>query len=421
MKRATPLIVLAALAAAALACSTSITVNLPRITTGATQTFTLSEPLPRGEVTTHVTLRMGAGNFTLTGGADGLAGGVIRYNVPEWKPTVTRGENRLTVQQGSGAGFSGLPGSDVLNDWDLKLGDTPLDLTIEAGAYRGKLDLGGLRLRHLRIADGASDSQVSFNSANPEQMDELLYETGASRVNLSGLSNANFAELVFKGGAGDYTLDFSGQLQRDATVKISAGICSIKIILPAGVPANITVTGGINNITTQGTWTTNGNNYTTAGPGPGLTFQIEMGVGSLSLISQYGADLMSDDLDFDTVQPQIPSAIGGWPGPHNRSRVAGIVLIVLGAIFLLQNAGLVIPGNWWALFILIPAAGSFVRAWNNYQAAGNLSGAVRGPLVGGLMLTAVALIFLFDLDWGQLWPVFLIIAGAGALLSGLGR
>ena len=45
-------------------------------------------------------------------------------------------------------------------------------------------------------------------------MSILRYETGASTVKLNGLANANFGTLIFSGGAGDYTLDFSGDLQR---------------------------------------------------------------------------------------------------------------------------------------------------------------------------------------------------------------
>ena len=43
-----------------------------------------------------------------------------------------------------------------------------------------------------------------------------------------------------------------------------------------------------------------------------------------------------------------------------------MVLIALGGVFLLQNAGLVLLGNRRALFILIPAL-AFASAWTLYQ------------------------------------------------------
>jgi xanthine/uracil permease len=103
---------------------------------------------------------------------------------------------------------------------------------------------------------------------------------------------------------------------------------------------------------------------------------------------------------------------GGW--------IAGVVLILLGVIVLLQNLGAAMPTNWWALFILIPAIGAFARAWSAYQNnAGGLNAVASGSLIGGLVLTLVALMFLFNLNWGVLGPVVLIILGLGALLSAL--
>lgn len=97
----------------------------------------------------------------------------------------------------------------------------------------------------------------------------------------------------------------------------------------------------------------------------------------------------------------------------------GIILIVLGGIFLLQNTGLLGTfDNWWALFILIPAIGSFASAWNLYQRAGNAwTGAVTGAVIGGFVLTSIAVAFLFGWNIGQLWPIFLIIGGLSILLG----
>ena len=37
--------------------------------------------------------------------------------------------------------------------------------------------------------------------------------------------------------------------------------------------------------------------------------------------------------------------------------------------------------------------------------------------MGGLVLVALIVIFLFDLPFGQLWPIFLIIGGLSLLFS----
>ena len=107
---------------------------------------------------------------------------------------------------------------------------------------------------------------------------------------------------------------------------------------------------------------------------------------------------------------------------NNTKRPSGLILggilILIGIIFLAQNVTDWDLGNWnwWALFILIPAVGSLANAWRIYRAQGRPTAAMRGPLVGGFALLLVTTILLFDLDWGTLWPLFLIIVGLGALI-----
>ncbi len=103
---------------------------------------------------------------------------------------------------------------------------------------------------------------------------------------------------------------------------------------------------------------------------------------------------------------------------RNNNKVLGAIFILIGAIFLAQNMTDFDIGNWnwWALLILLPALGSLNRTWNIYRAEGQTSEAMRSPLVGSLMLLLVATILLFDLSWGALWPLFLIIIGVGALI-----
>ncbi len=103
----------------------------------------------------------------------------------------------------------------------------------------------------------------------------------------------------------------------------------------------------------------------------------------------------------------------------NNAWIAGLVLIGIGVIFLLNQFTGFELNNWWALFILIPAFGAFGNALRTRQANGHFGKEGRGSLIGGLILTFVASIFLFELDWGRVWPVFLIIAGVGVLLGSL--
>lgn len=272
-----------ALTLAALACGGNI--NIPQITTGPTQTLTINEPAPDTTETMDVEVAMGAGKLELTGGATGLASGSIEYNVAEWKPTITRNDTKLNITQGTDK-TEGLPGSNVINTWKIQLGNVPMNLTLNAGAYDGTTDLSGIPLKTLTIRDGASSADVRFDTVNPEVMSELVYETGASNIELLGLANANFEEMSFTGGAGNYTLDFSGSLQRDATISIKAGLGNLRLIVPSGSNVKIKVSGGVTNVGTEGTWTVSGNNYSLSGSGPTLTFTIDMGLGNLTLVNK---------------------------------------------------------------------------------------------------------------------------------------
>ena len=96
----------------------------------------------------------------------------------------------------------------------------------------------------------------------------------------------------------------------------------------------------------------------------------------------------------------------------------GFVLIGVGAFFLLyQVTGFYIQ-NWWALFIMIPALNNLSHAWKKYRRHGRLTHSARGALTGGLVLTMVTLVFLFQIDWTKIWPLFLIVGGLGAFLGG---
>lgn len=108
----------------------------------------------------------------------------------------------------------------------------------------------------------------------------------------------------------------------------------------------------------------------------------------------------------------------GWsPGPW----LGGAVLILLGIVFLLDNIGIDAPflDNWWAFFILIPAASALVRAWNEYKDRGRLSGRGIGSLIGGLVLTLVAFTFLAGLSWDIALPVLLILGGLSILITAI--
>lgn len=277
-----PLIVITSLILSSIACSFSV--NLPETKTGPTQVFAIAEPRPDDNQEIRLTLEMGAGDLNIAGGTDSLMEGEIRYNVEEWRPQLTRDGSRLRISQDNLQNIR-VPSDRVVNDWNLKLGNTPLDLTINAGAYRGTLDLSTVPLTNLSINDGASQAEVRFDQPNPVEMTRFRYRTGASEVKIFGIANASPEIFSFEGGAGSYTLDFTGQIQRDIDANVTAGISSLEIVVPQGVPARVTISGGLNNIQPRGTWTVSNNVYQTSGTGPQIHITVNMGLGNLVLVS----------------------------------------------------------------------------------------------------------------------------------------
>lgn len=263
-----------------LACNWSV----PRLPTpGPEVTDQIEVPAPASEET-RLTLAFGAGKLFLTPGAsDALVEGTATYNYSELKPDIEVTGSSVRIQTGDDA-FRSIPAfNDLVNVWDLKLGDAPMALTIEAGAYDAICELGGLSLTSLTVKDGAADVAISFSEPNQAEMSILRYETGASNVRLTGLANANFGTLVFSSGAGDYTLDFSGQLQRDAAVTIGSGLSNLILVIPEGVHAVVTVESGASNVHAGPGWSQSGNLYTQGGDGPTLTILIETGAANLTL------------------------------------------------------------------------------------------------------------------------------------------
>ena len=267
------------LALASIACGFSI--DLPeRQNAGPEIEESITVADPKTDET-RLTLSFGAGKLTLSpaAGAQDLVAGTAVYNVRDLKPSIQKSGSRIEITQGD---FKSLPPlGDMKNEWDLKLSDAPLDLKVRAGAYEGDLELGGLALKSLTVQDGASHVDLSFLEPNQTEMSILRYETGASDVKLRGLANANFSTLTFSGGAGNYTLDFSGELQRDAIVTIESGLGNLSLIIPDEVDAVVTVEGTALNVNPGSGWTQNGQQYTQKGQGPVLTILVKMAAGNL--------------------------------------------------------------------------------------------------------------------------------------------
>lgn len=138
---------------------------------------------------------------------------------------------------------------------------------------------------------------------------------------------------------------------------------------------------------------------------------------------------MNDQRQFAEVPPEPKSRAEVREERREERRASrgegawiwGVVLILMGALFLAQNIGKFnFPFyNWWALFILIPALGALGDAYRKYRDSGNVvTRSVRNSLFGGIILLIVTATLLFNLSWTYLGPALIILVGLGLLLGG---
>jgi hypothetical protein len=126
--------------------------------------------------------------------------------------------------------------------YELTLGKgQPYWLTIEAGASENNLDLGGLPITRLVVKHGAGRTAIDFSAPNPKEMSLIEIGSGAGKTEINNLANANFAELLVEGGAAAYTINFAGTLRRDAHARVTTGMASVEIGIPAATAAKLTV------------------------------------------------------------------------------------------------------------------------------------------------------------------------------------
>jgi hypothetical protein len=180
--------------------------------------------------------------------------------------------------------------NQLRNAWDLKISDAiPLALTVEAGAYKGSYDLGGVRLRELKVDQGAADSTYDFSKPNPEALEQLSFSSGAASLTVTNLANANAAHMRFDTAAGDYTLDFGGTLARTANVDVQAAATNLTIRVPSGTPMLVRIKGALSSTDLTGFNEVGKQQYANAAwdeAQPHVVVTIENAVGAVNLVSK---------------------------------------------------------------------------------------------------------------------------------------
>jgi hypothetical protein len=115
--------------------------------------------------------------------------------------------------------------------------------------------------------------------------------------------------------------------------------------------------------------------------------------------------------------PNLPD-LPDLPRQQNSSSwIPGLILVLIGFIFLAANLWDFELENWWALFILIPAFGNFNSAYEKYQRTGRLTRGARSSMGWGIFFVILSATFLFNISWNLMWPILLILLGIGFIIN----
>lgn len=242
-------------------------------------------PVPDSAQIPDLEIKFGGGDLSVAPGAESmLVEGKTVYNAAAFRPKVTVSRNKITLQPEKEVGLGDLTTEGLENAWDLKLGSGAMNLTLHAGAAQADIELGGLSIANLSITQGGSDFNLSFSTPNEIEMDSLKFSGGVSSAVLISLANAKADKIIFEGGAGDFELDFSGELQADVEVTIQGGLGTITIIVPEDVAAELqTDSGPLSNISATGAWQNVDGRYLVPGEGHTISIEAKIGLGTLRL------------------------------------------------------------------------------------------------------------------------------------------
>jgi hypothetical protein len=207
---------------------------------GETRTETRQVALAGAE-TAEVSIRMGAGELEVEGGAHELMEATFRTNRPSLEPeidyNVVNKRGILTIRHKPHPRISF---GRTVNDWNIRLNqDTPISLRVSLGAGESRLDCRGIKLDRLRI----------------------------------------------KMGVGSTTLDLSGPRAASLDVDVDGGVGSGTVYLPKEVGVRVRVHKGLGSVEAEG-FAKSGHVYTNEVYGRSavtLDINVEAGIGSIRL------------------------------------------------------------------------------------------------------------------------------------------
>jgi len=202
---------------------------------------TESQTVPVGEArSARISLRMGAGEVRLEGGAANLMEAEFRFNRDSLRPRVDYrvfgGRGELEVRPGRRTAFFG----NIRNEWDLRFGGgIPVELNLKLGAGESVLDCSRLDLERLTVDMGVGEMHLDLRGPRSKSIDVSIEGgIGSASVRLpgdvgvrvrvdGGLGSISARGLVKRDGA--YVNDAYGKSAVTIDLRVKAGIGSVDL------------------------------------------------------------------------------------------------------------------------------------------------------------------------------------------------
>jgi hypothetical protein len=210
----------------------------------------LTASRPRGSADSlHVVLRYDAGTVTLNAAAAPLLyDAKARFDANQQR--LSRSYDAVSHTLRIGLDSSTIQTSarrsnrDRSNEGRLDLGlaaGIPLDLDLDLGTTRAKVDLSALWVDAMRVSSGATEAELTFGSANPQPMRDFFVDAGVGSITIHQLGNARAQRATIASTVGSVDLDLSGDWTGNMplTMRVALASATIRVPRDAGIAMHL--------------------------------------------------------------------------------------------------------------------------------------------------------------------------------------
>jgi hypothetical protein len=155
----------------------------------------------------NISVTMGAGEITLTGGARDpvLMEASVFSQSPEWQPdflsVLDNSTKTVRMTDKGHTGKAWFP-MDSPNSWEIRLTDAvPVALDVKIGAGDCRLNLGTINLTSLTVHAGAGDTEIDFSRYHGGRFDAIIMQ-GIGDLSLRLPASGN-TRIMLDQGVGD--------------------------------------------------------------------------------------------------------------------------------------------------------------------------------------------------------------------------